>query len=43
MTKMGPSDPIVAELLRLEDAQRFVPSDSKGFGALYQALGEKKK
>jgi ABC-type phosphate/phosphonate transport system substrate-binding protein len=43
MTKMDPSDPIVAELLRLEDAQRFVPSDPKGFGALYQALSEKKK
>ena len=43
MTNMDLSDPVVAELLRLEDAQRFVPSESKGFGALYQALSEQKK
>lgn len=41
MTSMDRSDPIVAELLRLENAGRFLPSDSTGFEALYQALGEK--
>ncbi len=39
MTSMDRNDPIVAELLRLENAGKFLQSDSKGFKALYQALG----
>lgn len=41
MTSMDRSDPIVAELLRLENAGKFLPSDSNGFKALYQALGKR--
>lgn len=41
VTSMDSSDPVVAELTQLEDVQRFLPSDAKGFEALYRALGEK--
>lgn len=43
MTNMDRNDPIVAELLRLENANRFLPSDPNGFKALYQALGEQER
>ena len=43
MTSMDASDPVVAELLKLENAQRFLPSNSADFNALYRALGEAQK
>lgn len=43
MTNMDSSDPVVAELLKLENAQRFLPSDNADFKALYRALGDAQK
>ena len=41
ITSMDADDPLVAELNRLENAKKWVPSDSKGFEALYEALENK--
>ena len=41
ITNMDPKDPLVAELNRLENAKTWIPADSGGYEALYEALENK--